>query len=69
MTKCKHCYSDNVVFTTNYEHLDPDDNWVSSNGWLCGDCECFHSEDGSYYGYYVDDTPASKVDYSQIYNN
>jgi hypothetical protein len=62
MTECKHCFSTDLTYVTNYEHLTPDENWEFGSGWLCQDCECFDCDSG-YYGYYASYEEPSKVNY------
>lgn len=65
--ECKNCKSRDIKYVRDYEHLDFDGDCTrTDNGWLCDDCECFHSEDGSYFEFFSSYEEDKKVNYSQI---
>ena len=61
MKECKKCFSTNMQYVTNYEHLDfSSEDYVEDDGWLCLECECLHLLDGSY-EYFVENNWSSNL--------
>jgi len=52
MKNCRKCDSNDLIYVTNYEHLDHEsEDYIESDGFLCQECECLHLLDGSYQYY------------------
>ena len=50
MKQCRKCYSLDLTYVVDYEHLDfESEDYVKDSGWLCNECECFHMEDSFEY--------------------
>ena len=52
--ECKRCGSNNIVKVNNSEQYNPDtDESEFVSGFICNDCGCFHSKDGTFFQYDV----------------